>query len=442
MALYEYLRSNIHINEPTLRANFIEGLFRGLLEDPVGFLNSMPEEDEILVRRCLNDLCFEAVANPALADIGKQVKGAFRSLPPRRWRSLTKTLSVTFRLPDGSVELGPSTGHTLTLHPMTRQVVWTRPRTKGWESYYHGERGCVGCSSCTTHKRPPRGTKTEVFHINHFYNHVVEHYSHLSWPPMRHYVSPSALKAKYKTDSLEEISKCFYVEGGASLFEVLGYPPAAPSESVPSESALFEFAFSESAPSVVVPPVAPSESVPSVVVPPVVVPPVVVPTVVVPPVVVPPEPAPSESVPPVVVPPVVVPSAPGRFPSPPEVELEALLQQAQTLFEEAQLAEDRVEEANKVLEAVNATQEDVKRAADAASAIRDIRTGVRCLAWEHSADEAVVSSQAALAKVEAEVRAAQTEAHEARKYRILAWNDFVSVGMTMTNTAIMLRIRP
>ena len=423
MALYEYLRSNIHINEPTLRASFIEGLFRGLLEDPVGFLNSMPEEDEILVRRCLNDLCFEAVANPALADIGKQVKGAFRSLPPRRWRSLTKTLSVTFRLPDGSVELGPSTGHTLTLHPMTRQVVWTRPRTKGWESYYHGERGCVGCSSCTTHKRPPRGTKTEVFHINHFYNHVVEHYSHLSWPPMRHYVSPSALKAKYKTDSLEEISKCFYVEGGASLFEVLGYPSAAPSES---------------APPVVVPPApAPSESAPSEPAPSESVPPVVHPSAVVPPVVPPSESAPSESVPPV-----VVPSAPGRFPSPPEVELEALLQQAQTLFEEAQLAEDRVEEANKVLEAVNATQEDVKRAADAASAIRDIRTGVRCLAWEHSADEAVVSSQAALAKVEAEVRAAQTEAHEARKYRILAWNDFVSVGMTMTNTAIMLRIRP
>lgn len=406
MALYEYLKSNIHINEPTLRASFIEGLFRGLLEDPVGFLNSMPEEDEILVRRCLNDLCFEAVANPALADIGKQVKGAFRSLPPRRWRSLTETLSVTFRLPDGSVELGPSTGHTLTLHLMTRQVVWTRPRTKGWEPYYHGERGCVGCSSCTTHKRPPRGTKTEVFHINHFYNHVVEHYSHLSWPPMRHYVSPSVLKAKYKTDSLEEISKCFYVEGGASLFEVLGYPSVAPSESAPSESALFEFAFSESAP---------SEPVPSVVVPP--------------------EPAPSESVPPVV-------ALPGRFPSPPEVELEALLQQAQTLFEEAQLAEDRVEEANKALATVNATQEDVKRAADAAFAIRDIRTPVRCLAWEHSADKAVASSQAALAKVEAEVRAAQTEAHEARKCRVLAWNDLVSVGMKMTNTAIMLRNRP
>ena len=228
---------------------------------------------------------------------------------------------------------------------------------------------------------------------------------------MRHYVSPSALKAKYKTDSLEEISKCFYVEGGASLFEVLGYPSAAPSEPAPSESAPSEPAPSEPAP---------SEPAPS-------------------------EPAPSESVPPV-----VVPSAPGRFPSPPEVELEALLQQAQTLFEEAQLAEDRVEEANKALATVNATQEDVKRAAVTAVAEKKedaLRSQENWITWEtldawRAIDEAVASSQAALAKVEAEVRAAQTEAHEARKCRVLAWNALVSVGMTMTNTAIMLRIRP
>ena len=399
------MRSNIHSQDPT----FMVGLFQRLLEDPVGSLNTMPEEDEISVRRCINDLCFEARVNPVLAEDAKRVKAAIGSLPPRRWRSLPTTLSVTFRLPDGSVDLGPSTGHTLTLHPMTRQVVWTRPRR---ESYHYGERGCVGCSSCTTHKRPPRGTKTEVFHINHFYNHVVEHYSHLSWPPMEHYVPPSVLKAKYKTDSLEEISKCFYVEGGASLFEVLGYPSAPPSEPAPSEPVP-----PEPAPSAVVPPA----SAPSAVVPPASVPPVV---------------------PPAVVSPVVVPSAPGRFPSSPEVELEALLQQAQTLFEEAQLAEDRVEEANKALATVNATQEDVKRAADAASAIRDIRTGVRCLAWEHSADEAVVSSQAALAKVEAEARGTAWRANEARKCRVLAWYDVASIGIKITNTAIMLRNRP
>jgi hypothetical protein len=119
-----------------------------------------------------------------------------------------------------------------------------------------------------------------------------------------------------------------------------------------------------------------------------------------------------------------------------------LLQQAQTLFEEAQLAEDRVEEANKALATVNAIQEDVKRAADAASTIMNMLTPVRCLAWERSADEAVVSSQAALAKVEAEVRAAQTAANDARQRRVLAWNDFVSVGMKMTNRAIMIRNRP
>lgn len=374
MALYEYLRSNIHINEPTLRENFIEGLFRGLLKDPVGFLNSMPEEDEIPVRRCLNDLCFEAVANPALASIGKQVKAAFRSLPPRRWRSLTETLSVTFRLPDGSVELGPSTGHTLTLHLMTRQVVWTRPRR---ESYHYGESGCIGCSSCTIHKRPPRGTKTEVFHINHFYNHVVDHYVSVSYDKY----------GKYGTDSLEEISKCFYVEGGASLFEVLGYPSAAPSA-----------AQKEPAPSVV-PESVPSESIPSAV--------------------------PSES----------IPSHPGRFLSGPEVELEALLQQAQTLFEEALLAEDRLYAADKALATVNATKEDVKRAVDVASAKR---AALPPDIWE----QAVMSSQAALAKVEAEARGTAWRANEARKCRVLAWYDVASIGIKITNTAIMLRNRP
>jgi len=215
-----------------------------------------------------------------------------------------------------------------------------------------------------------------VFHINHFYNHCLEHYVPNS--PDKY--------GKYKTDSLEEISKCFHVEGGASLFEVLGYPSAPPSESAPSES-------------------------------------------------VPPDPVPSA----------VVPSAPpGRILSAPEVELEALLQQAQTLFEEAQRLTDAVEEADKALATVNATKEEIKKAAVTAIAKKKedaLRTRENLITWE-TLDEAVVSSQAALAKVEAEALGTDWVAREARKCRVLAWNALVETGIKITNTAIMLRNMP
>jgi len=127
-----------------------------------------------------------------------------------------------------------------------------------------------------------------------------------------------------------------------------------------------------------------------------------------------------------------------------------LLQQIQTLFEEAQRSTDAVEAAERELATVTAAKEDIKKAADAAIAKKKeaaLRTRETWITWEtldawRAIDEAVASSLAAMEKAVAEVRAAQTAASEARKCRVLAWNAVVETGLTITNTAIMLRMRP
>jgi hypothetical protein len=127
-----------------------------------------------------------------------------------------------------------------------------------------------------------------------------------------------------------------------------------------------------------------------------------------------------------------------------------LLQQIQTLFEEAQRSTDAVEAAERELATVTAVKEDIKKAAYAAIAKKKeaaLRTQETWITWEtldawRAIDEAVASSQAAMEKAVAEVRAAQTAASEARKCRVLAWNAVVETGLTITNTAIMLRIMP
>ena len=114
------------------------------------------------------------------------------------------------------------------------------------------------------------------------------------------------------------------------------------------------------------------------------------------------------------------------------------------------MAEDRVEEANKALATVTAAKEEIKKAADVTIAKKKedaLRSQGNLITWEtldawRAIDEAVVSSQAALAKVEAEARGTAWRANEARKCRVLAWNDVASIGIKITNTAIMLRNRP
>jgi hypothetical protein len=127
-----------------------------------------------------------------------------------------------------------------------------------------------------------------------------------------------------------------------------------------------------------------------------------------------------------------------------------LLQQIQTLFKEAQRLTDAVEAADKALATVTAAKEEIKKAADAAIAKKKedaLRSQENWITWEtldawRAIDEAVASSQAAMEKAVAEVRAAQTAASEARKCRVLAWNAVVETGLTITNTAVMLRIMP